>query len=121
MLVAWALFPLVVVAVCLGCGLLVERIAGWEFSGGLLVSLGLALVIVVATLATDRSATAPLTTALVLVLAVAGYATSWRRARRLRPRSWAVAVGLGVYCIGAAPVLATGTASFLGYFVLNDS
>jgi hypothetical protein len=121
MFVAWVLFPLVLVAVCLGCGLLVERIAGWELPDGLLVSLGLVAVIVVATLATDRAKTAPLATASVLALALAGYASSWRRLRRLRPPGWALAAALGVYCVAAAPVVASGSAAFLGYFQLNDT
>ena len=121
MFVAWVLFPLVALLVFLGCGLLVERIAGVRFSAGVLVSLGLALVIVAATLTTDRSGTASLTTPLVVALALAGYATSLQRVRRLRVRAWALAAALGVYCVAAAPVVATGSAAFLGYFQLNDT
>jgi hypothetical protein len=87
--VAWLLFPLVLLAVCLGCGLVVERIAGWSLPGGLLPSAGLAVVIVAATLSTERAVTAPLTTALIVVLALAGYVSSWRRLRSLRPEPWA--------------------------------
>jgi hypothetical protein len=121
MIVAWLLFPLVLLAGCLGCGLLVERICGWQLPGGLLPSVGLALVIVAATLTTSNAHTAPLTTAVVVVLAVAGYATSWQRLRSLRPERWSLAVGLGVFAVCAAPVVASGNATFLGYFVLNDS
>jgi hypothetical protein len=121
MLVAWVLFPLVLLAVCLGCGLLVERIAGFQLSGGLLFSLGLIVVIVAATLTTARSGFAKLTTPVVIVLAVAGYASSWRRVRALRPRGWGLAVGVGVYAIAAAPVVLSGRAGFLGYFTLNDA
>jgi hypothetical protein len=41
------------------------------------------------------------------------------RALRLDP--WAVAVGVGVFAICAAPVVLSGNASFLGYFVDNDA
>src|ERR1019366_9551243 len=99
MVVAWLLFPLVLLAVCLGCGLAVERVAGWRLSGALLPSLGLALVIVVTTLTTVRAITAPLTTEVVVLFALAGYATSWRRLRMLRPEPWALAVGLGVFAV----------------------
>src|SRR5690242_6401869 len=111
MLVAWVLFPLVLLAVCLGCGLLVERVSGFQLSGGLLMSVGLILVIVASTLTTARDATAALTTPLVLVLAVGGYASSWRRVRVLRPGGWGLAVGLGVYAIAAAPVVLSGSAA----------
>ena len=121
MAVAWLLFPLMLLAVCLGCGLAVERAAGWQLAGSLLPSLGLTLVIVAATLTTEHDATASLTTPLVVVLALVGYAVSWRRLRELRPDCWALVVGLGVFAICAAPVVLSGNATFLGYFLLNDA
>lgn len=121
MFVAWVVFPLVLLAVCLGCGLAVEAAAGWRLRGALLPSIGLALVVVAASLTTSNPTTAPFTTAIVLALALAGYATGWRRMRALRPEGWPTAVGLGVFAICAAPVVLSGSAAFLGYFVLNDS
>jgi hypothetical protein len=121
MVVAWLLFPLVLLAVCLGCGLAVERVAGWLLPGALLLPVGLALVIVTVTLTTTNRTTAPLSTAIVVALAVAGYASSWRRLRTLRPEPWAAAVGVGVFAVCAAPVVLSGNATFLGYFVDNDS
>ena len=120
MVVAWVLFPLALLAVCAGCGLAVERVAGWDLPGTILPSVGLALVIVAATLSTDSRTTAPLTTALVVLLALAGYGTSLRRVRRLRPDPWALGVGLAVFAVCAAPVVVSGNATFLGYFSLND-
>jgi hypothetical protein len=120
LVVAWLLFPLVLLAVCVGCGLAVERIAGWELPGTLLPAVGLALVVVVASLTTTNVTTAPRTTAVIVVLALAGYASSWRRVRALRPEPLATAVGLGVFAVCAAPVVLTGNATFLGYFVNND-
>ena len=121
MIVSWVLFPLVLLAVCLGCGLAVERAGGWRLPGTLLMSVGLALVVVVATLMTYRSATAPFTTPLVLVLALAGYASSMNRVRGLRPEPWALIAGIGVFAVMAAPIVMSGNATFLGYFVLNDT
>ncbi len=120
MVVAWVLFPLVMLAVCVGCGLAVERIAGWHLPGGLLPALGLAVVIVVSTLTTSNGTTPLLTTPLVVVIALVGYASSWPRVRAIRPDGWALAVGLGVFAVCAAPLVASGNASFLGYFVLSD-
>lgn len=121
MIVAWVLFPLVLLVVCLGCGLAVERAGGWRLPGTVLASIGLALVIVTATLTTYTNATARLTTATVVILALAGYATSMGRLRGLRPEPWALLAGLGVYAVMAAPIIMSGQASFLGYFVLNDT
>jgi hypothetical protein len=121
MTVAWVLFPLVLLAVCLGCGLAVERVAGWRLPGTVIASVGLALVIVVATLMTYKGSTAKFTTAVVLVLAVAGYASSIGRVSELRPERFGLAVGLGLYAVLAAPAVLSGNATFLGYFQLNDS
>lgn len=120
MVVVWVLFPLMLVAVCLGCGLTVNWASGGVMSGALFLPVGLALVIVAATLTTARADTASLTTPVVIVLALAGYGLSWRHWRRLRPDPWALAVGLGVFVICAAPLVLSGNATFLGYFVDSD-
>ena len=120
MFIAWVLFPLVLMAVCLGCGLIVERVAGWHMPGALLPGTGLAVVIVAATLTTDRSATAKLTTPLVIALAILGYLSSWRRLRSLQPDGWTLALGLVVFAMCAAPVVVSGQATFLGYFQDTD-
>lgn len=121
MLVDWLLFPLVMLGVCVGCGLIVERIAGWQMWGGLLPTTGLVLVIVVATLSTAHSTTAPWTTPLVLLLAVAGYASSRRRLASFRPEPWPLAISLALFSVYAAPVVLSGSAGFAGYFVDNDA
>ena len=98
-----------------------RRLAGGRrLAGALLPALGLALVIVVATLATERSETASWATPAVVVLAVAGYATSWRRLLALRPDGWLVAAALGTYAVCAAPVVLSGNATLLGYYVDTD-
>jgi hypothetical protein len=120
MIAAWLLFPLVMVVVCLGCGLAVEWGTGSDLPGTIVISVGLALIMAVGTLTTSHEATAPLTTPVVLLLAVAGYVLRRARLRTMRPDRWPVVVGVGVFCICAAPVVLSGNATFLGYFVLND-
>ena len=121
LVVAWLLFPALALAVGTGCGLLLERAAGERMPGTLLPSVGLALVIVVATLATRRDLTAELASPAVLALAVAGWALGWRRLRGVRLDGWAVAAGAGLFAVLAAPVVLTGQATFLGYFMQNDT
>jgi hypothetical protein len=121
LIAAWVLFPAALLAVCLGLGLLVERLAGARLPGAVLVSVGLALLIVVATLTTYKNATANLTTPLVVALALAGYASSRARIRELRPDRFALTVGLLLFAVLAAPVVLSGNAAWLGYFQLNDS
>jgi hypothetical protein len=121
MIAAWVWFPLVALAICLGCGLLVERLAGVRLPGAILPSLGLALAIVAATLTTYKGATAKLTTPLVIALAVVGYASSIGRVRALRPDGFALAVGVSLFAVFAAPIVLSGNATWAGYYVLNDS
>jgi hypothetical protein len=119
LLVPWLLFPVVLVAVCLGCGLLVERAAGLTLPGVLLLPLGLALVIVEADLVTMRDATAQLATPLAVALAVAGYGLGLRRGRRVD--GWAIGAMVGVFAVYAAPIVLSGKATFAGYITLDDT
>lgn len=119
LLIAWLVFPLVLGAISLGCGLLVERAAGVTLPGALLFPLGLALVIVEADLVTMTSATAQLATPLAVALAVAGYGLARRRARRVD--GWSLGCGVGVFVVYAAPIVLSGRATFAGYITLDDT
>src|SRR2546423_3925976 len=121
MAVAWLLFPLVLLAVCGGCGLLVERLGGLRLPGALVPSVGLATVIVLATALTYKSATAGLAPPVVVLVALVGYVAGWGRLRASSPNRWAIGVAAGLFAIYAAPVVLTGQATFLGYFFLNDT
>ena len=57
MLVSWLLFPLVFVALCLGCGLLLERCVGLRLPGLLLIPAGFVVLVTIATV-TPGSASA---------------------------------------------------------------
>ena len=57
MVVAWLLFPVVLLAVCGGCGLLVERVGGFRLPGALVPSVGFGTLIVLGTALTYKSAT----------------------------------------------------------------
>lgn len=118
--VDWLVFPLIVLAIASGCGLLVERIGGWSVPGTILPGIGLALIIVVASLVTQSASLSPDAVWFVLILALLGYATSWRRLATLRPDSYGVALAVGLFLVLAAPVLAYGRPTFLGYGVDGD-
>jgi hypothetical protein len=114
LVVAWLLFPLLLCVLTLGCGLLVERLAGIALPGVLLVSLGLALIVVATQAVTYWDATAELATPLVLLLALAGFALSLDRARAVLPDWWAGGAALAVFAVFAAPVVLSGNATFAG-------
>ena len=121
MIIAWLFFPLVMVAVCTGCGLLVEWLSGRRVPGALVPALGLFLIVVVSTLTTTPGFTAPWTTPIVLILAIAGLILARRRLRELTIDLWQVALALVLYAVFAAPVVLSGQATFLGYFVDGDT
>jgi hypothetical protein len=120
-LVAWVLFPIVLVALCAGCGLLVERVAGLRIHGALVVPAGFALLVVVGALLTVADATAELATPIAVVLALAGFALSARRVPELRPDPWAAGCALLAFLAFGAPVLLSGEATFAGYIKLDDT
>jgi hypothetical protein len=129
MLVAWIVFPVVLSALCLGCGLLLERCLGAQQMPRLLVAPGGFLVIVVvAGIVTSRGETASLATPLVVALAVAGAALAypWKDRRpggwtERRPDFWVLAAALGVFAVYAAPVVLSGHPTFTGYIKLDDT
>jgi hypothetical protein len=117
--IAWALMPLVLAALCGGCGLLVERLAAIRLPGALAFAVGFATIVVVAQPLTLWDATAELAVPVVVALAAAGVWLSRGWWRRLEP--WAAVVAVAVYAAYAAPVVLSGKATFAGYIRLDDT
>jgi hypothetical protein len=118
--VAWFLFPLVLGVLTIGCGLLVERIAGINLPGVLLPAVGLALIIVVAQFFTLDSGLAQVITPLVVALAVVGFGLSLPVIDR-GIAWWGVAAAVAAFVIYAAPIVFSGEATFAGYIKLDDT
>lgn len=121
MSVSWIAFPAATLTVCLGLGLLVDRLAARSVSPLLLFPIGGAGLVCVTQVTTTASATARLTVAAVLVLALAGFVAGWRRVTELRSIGWVAGAAALVFLVAGAPVLATGTPTFAGYTVLGDT
>ena len=119
LLVCWLVFPLVLTALCLGCGLLLDAAAGRVVAGALLVPAGFAVVLVLAQFATWPSATARLATPLVVVAALAGFVVG--RARLRRPEPWALGAAALAFAVYAAPVVLSGGVSWTGFIRLDDT
>jgi hypothetical protein len=119
-LIAWLLFPLVLAALALGCGLLLERAAATTLPRPLLLPVGLAVVIVASLFPPVFGSTASLATPLVVALAAAGYGLAWPFRRR-RPDGWAAAAAVTTYLAFAAPVLGLWRRTFAGYVKLDDT
>jgi hypothetical protein len=118
--VTWFVFPLVLTAVALGWGLLVEELTGLRLPGVLLPAVGLAAIIVVAQFLTLDDTLAKLITPVAVALAVAGYGLSLPL--RDRPIEWwAVGVAVAIFAVYAAPIVLSGEATFAGYIKLDDT
>lgn len=117
--IAWVAFPLLLAALCVGSGLLVDRISGAEIPGPLVPLVGLATIIVVAEFLTLVDATAELATPVAVVLASVGFVVNLPRGRWISP--WAVAAALAVLAVYAAPIVLSGQATFAGYIRLDDT
>jgi hypothetical protein len=119
LILAWVVFPLVLAAIGLGWGAVVDLASGDSLSGALLIPVGLAAALVVAGTITAFSAIAPAATTVVAVGGVCGLVLAWRGRRR--PPGWALLAALGVLIVYLAPVIASGEATFTGYIKLDDT
>lgn len=120
LLVCWLIFPALLAALSLGCGLAVGRLSRIRLQPTLVVPVGFAAVVVIGLFATLTPATARLTVPLVLAVAAVGLASSFPR-RRPEVDLWAVGSALLVFGIFAAPVVLSGEATFAGYIRLDDT
>jgi hypothetical protein len=118
LIVSWVLLPLVLAAVGAGWGVLIERLTGVRV-GVLLVPLGLAGALVLASLLTAWSTSAPAAVPLAVAGAVAGLVLGWRYRRGIA--GWPALVALGALLVYGAPVLLSGSATFAGYVRLDDT
>jgi len=114
-------FPALLAAATLGCGLLLERAAAVRLPFALLPPAGLATAVVAMSVAAMSAATAELAVPLVVALAVAGLAATGRHGLRMRFDGWAAAVATVSYAVFGAPVLAAGEPTFAGYVKLDDT
>jgi hypothetical protein len=121
LLAAWVLYPLALGVTCLGLGLLVAWVAGWELPGVLLLPVGCAALLAYARLATADATTARLALPLLVVLVLAGLLLGRDRLRVLRPDPWLAVAVLGVFVVFGAPVFLSGTPTFAGYLALPDT
>jgi hypothetical protein len=118
---AWIAFPVLLLAVCLGFGLLTEALAGRRVPGALLAPLGMASLTVVGLATTASSTTASWTAPLAAVLALAGFVLAAAQRRDLRPDPWPALAAFAVFVVFAAPIVLSGESTFAGYIKLDDT
>lgn len=113
--------PLVVWALCLGCGLAAERLLRVRLSNALLLPLGLCVALVVVFPGYFAGAGDALAILLLLAVAIGGLAfASGGLRRRLNP-GWSGLAGLAAYVLYMLPVIAYGHWTWSGYDFVNDT
>jgi hypothetical protein len=126
-LLAWVVFPALLLILSTGAGLGLRRISGAQVVPGILiVPLGLAVLVVVAGFFCYFASLAPLAGPALAVVGVLGLllgrdqirAAIGRRGRGLD--LWALAAAVGAWAIIAAPVVLSGKPGFTGYAHIVD-
>lgn len=119
------LYPCALAALCLGAGLLADRLAGGWLHAALLLPVGAATLIGVSQLSTIPSWLAPATPWIMLAVALLGLALARARAAGVLAgvagNPLAVAASVLAYLLALAPVLLAGRTSFSSYGALSDS
>jgi hypothetical protein len=122
---ATLLYPCLLALLCVGAGLLVDRLSGRFLPAPLLPAVGAAALIGVSQLTTYSVIAAPATPYVLALLAAAGFALGRQRmgtlTRGWRRCGWQLAVPVLAYVAALAPVLFAGRPSFSSYGVLTDS
>jgi hypothetical protein len=125
-LLAWVVFPALMVVLCGGAGLLVRRLAGAvSVPAVLTLPVGFALLVVVGGIFSYAKATAPLAAPALVVVGLAGLVLGRRSlaplGRRVRALDvWALAAGLAGWALVAAPIVLSGKPGFSGYGHIVD-
>jgi hypothetical protein len=120
LLAAWVAFPLILLILCGGCGLLVDRFTGRATPRALVPVVGFAVIIGVGQFLTLGDATAGFTTPAVVAIAVVGYAVGLPgRWSRFEP--WVVVAVGAVFVIYAAPIVLSGEPTIAGFIKLDDT
>jgi hypothetical protein len=121
-------YPLVLALLCVGAGLLVDRLSREWLAAMLLPAVGAATLIVVSQLSTYVTPLAPATPYLLLAVALAGIVFGRKRVRVLalaarssRGARWQLLVCPLAYLLALAPVLLAGRPTFSSYMALADS
>jgi hypothetical protein len=118
-------YPVLLGLLCLGAGLLVDRLGGGSLPAMLVPAVGAALLVGVSQWTTYVAALAPGTPYAMVGVALAGLIAGRRRlvgwAAGWRRHGWPIAALVLGYVVAAAPVLFAGRVTFTAYNVLPDS
>lgn len=120
LLVCWILFPAVLAGLSLGFGLHLQRLAGTRLPFEVILPAGFAAIVALTLFTSLTAATARVTLPVVLAVGIVGLVAALPR-RPAETDAWAVAAGVAIFAVFAAPVVLSGDATFAGYVKLDDT
>jgi hypothetical protein len=120
MFLSWLLFPLLLLALSAGCGLLVNRASGGVLPASLVAPSGFTLIVLVGEIGSIAPTLADLAAPATVVLALAGVLLARGSGNRGLER-YAALAALGVFAVYAAPIVLSGEPTFAGYIKLDDT
>lgn len=114
MVLAWLVYPVLLLALCAGLGLLLDAACGQRLPGTLIAPVGLATLVLLAQVASLLGASVAAVASGTIVLAGVGVAVSmpWSFDR---PDRWAALAALAVFVLFALPSLLSGHPTFAVY------
>jgi hypothetical protein len=121
LVVAWLLFPVVLLSLATGWGCAVTRLCRVRLPGELVPPLGFAAIVVVSGLVTLVPRAAQFATPVVVGGAAAGLAAAWPWTRPSRSAALPAVAATLVFAAYAAPILMSGSATYAGFLTLDDS
>ena len=120
-LLSWVLFPLVGCLTAAGAGLLAGRLARAPLPPALLLPVGWCVGVTVMLPVYKLGGSVYIAAPLLVVLAVAGFAVTRGDWRERLPSGWPLAAACAAYALFMAPVILSGSWTWLGYNFVNDT
>jgi hypothetical protein len=118
---SWLLFPVLLVALALGLGLLAERLTKARLAPAALVAVGLCGVVVLTSLLTASPLTVPIAGPALLLLSVTGWLAATPSLVARARRRWSSIAAVATFACYAAPVAFSGGVSWGGFIKLDDT
>lgn len=120
-LAAWILTPLVLLAIAVGLGLLLERILRIDLPSAVLVPVGFGTMVVLGMPGYQLGAGAWLSVVVTLAATAAGFVLRGATLRTRARDAYALISAAVVYLVYLAPVLLSGGWTWTGYNFVNDT
>jgi hypothetical protein len=118
---SWIILPSLLVALSLGVGLLVGRLAGVALPGGLTVAVGFGATLLVLSVPYSLGFGTAVATPMIFVIAAIGFWLGRESLATALPDRWAGLGALAAYGLYMAPVVLSGETTFAGYTFLGDN